>query len=420
MPKGKVNREGLILGIDVGSVSISVISIDMRGSILKQAYALHHGNIRGTLDDLINEYQGQEIIGMASPSGKVHFREDVSIYDQQVALIEAMASMELNARSLLHVGAERFFLIELDDEGNYLQTSHSSSCAAGTGSFLDQQALRLNLTDTAHLSDIALQNQSSIPDIAARCSVFAKTDLIHAQQKGYGLEAICDSLCKGLADNISDTLFNKAVPESPIYMSGGVSKNRSVVRHLQRIIGKEIRIHPWSHHLPALGAAQLLRKEIQTGKEPTGIDPQQILVDHGALDYFFRPLNEPAAISQDNIVEEQYIHSPVRADHTMGVQVDRFKVSSPDLMEFYLGIDVGSTSTKAVLVNTQGEAFAGFYTYTSGQPLKATLSLFEAIDHLAQENKSNYQIVACGTTGSGRKFIGGIVGANQVIDEITA
>ncbi len=120
--------------------------------------------------------------------------------------MEGISFLGLKARSILHVGAERFFLIELDEQGNYLQTSHSSSCAAGTGSFLDQQAIRLMLKDTSHLSDMALQNQSPIPDIAARCSVFAKTDLIHAQQKGYGLEAICDSLCKGLADNIADTL----------------------------------------------------------------------------------------------------------------------------------------------------------------------------------------------------------------------
>jgi activator of 2-hydroxyglutaryl-CoA dehydratase len=190
----------------------------------------------------------------------------VRVFDQQVSLMEAASRLQLKARSILHVGAERFYLLALDEKGKYLQTSHSSSCAAGTGSFLDQQAVRLNLNDTGHLSDMALKNSSPIPDIAARCSVFAKTDLIHAQQKGYGLEAICDSLCKGLADNIADTLFNKSVPESPIYMSGGVSRNQSVVRHLQRIIGKEILIHPLSEHWPALGAAYLMLKELQTDK----------------------------------------------------------------------------------------------------------------------------------------------------------
>ena len=269
-------------------------------------------------------------------------------------------------------------------------------------------------------SNKALQNNSPIPDIAARCSVFAKTDLIHAQQKGYGLEAICDSLCKGLADNIADTLFNKSVPESPIYMTGGVSKNRSVVRHLQRILGKEIKIHPNSHHLPAIGAASLLLKEIQRGRVTAAHNLENILKDHGKLEYFFEPLKSAGTDTVDIEIVDHYVYEPVIADHTVGVQVDRFKIASEETSLFYLGIDVGSTSTKAVLLNETGEVYAGFYTYTSGQPLKAVQALFEAIDHLAVKSGVNYKFKACGTTGSGRKYIGSIINADQDVDEITA
>ena len=415
-----LSQRGLILGIDVGSVSISVVSMDLEGKLKEQSYMLHHGNVRGALDKMMKGYQEKDILGLASPSGKTHFTKQVSSYDQQVSLMEAARYLELHARSILHVGAERFYMVELDREGNYLQTSHSSSCAAGTGSFLDQQAIRLKLKDTAHLSDMALQNSSLIPDIAARCSVFAKTDLIHAQQKGYGLEAICDSLCKGLADNIADTLFNKTIPETPIYMSGGVSKNQSVVRHLQRIIGKEIKVHPNSEHLPAIGAAQLLLKEITGGKEPPALNLDKILIEQSSREYFYEALGDPSAVSQEISIEEQYNYSPKKTDHTADIQVDRFALSEPWVPEFYLGIDVGSTSTKAVLLNISGEPFAGFYTYTSGQPLKAVQALFEAIDHLSVKSHTDFHIEACGTTGSGRKFIGGIVQADQDIDEITA
>jgi len=420
MRRGVKAAEGLVLGIDVGSVSISVACINTRGKLEDEAYALHHGNIRSTLDDLLKAYRQKNVVGLASPSGKTQFTKQVCSYDQQVSLMEAARILELKARSILHVGAERFYLLELDPEGKYLQTSHSSSCAAGTGSFLDQQAVRLKLNDTSHLSQMALQNSFPIPDIAARCSVFAKTDLIHAQQKGYGLEAICDSLCKGLADNIADTLFNKTIPESPIYMSGGVSKNQSVVRHLQRIIGKEITVHPHSEHLPVLGAAHLLLKEIEAGKKLPAPDLTEIVVHQEALDYFYEALGDPAALSQEITIEENYIHQPQLSDHTAHVQVDLFGMSDPGLPEYYLGIDVGSTSTKAVLLNTNGEPFAGFYTYTSGQPLKAVQALFEAMDHLATRNQIDFLIEACGITGSGRKFIGGIVQADQDIDEITA
>ncbi|MEN8226603.1 MAG: acyl-CoA dehydratase activase [Bacteroidota bacterium] len=420
MNKGPQIEKGLILGIDVGSVSISVACIDAGGRLIKEAYALHYGKVRSVLDELMKEYNSVEIAGIATPSGKAHFIEDVHIFDQQVSMMEGMSSLGLNARSILHVGAERFFLIELDDQGNYLQTGHSSSCAAGTGSFLDQQAIRLNLKDTSHLSDMALQNKSPVPDIAARCSVFAKTDLIHAQQKGYGLEAICDSLCKGLAANIADTLFNKSVPESPIYMSGGVSKNRSVVRHLQRILGKEIKIHPHSHHLPAIGAAYLLLKKIEAGAEKFDLKTDSLLMDRGELEYFFEPLKKPGSAFGDIEITEHSVYFPVKTDHTLEVQIDRIGVLSPGTIQLYLGIDVGSTSTKAVLMNEDGEAIAGFYTYTSGQPLKAVQALFEAMEHLALESKAAFKIKACGTTGSGRKFIGSIIRADQDVDEITA
>ncbi len=420
MPGKIPPHSGLILGIDVGSVSISVLAMNREGSLKEEAYMLHHGNVRKALDQMLGKYLNQKIVGIATPSGKSHFTKQVQVFDQQVAIIEAAAFLELNARSILHVGAERFYLVELDPEGNYLQTSHSSSCAAGTGSFLDQQALRLNLKDTGHLSEMALKNSSPVPEIAARCSVFAKTDLIHAQQKGYGLEAICDSLCKGLADNIADTLFNKSMPESPIYMSGGVSMNQSVVRHLQRIIGKEIRVHPQSHHLPAIGAARLLWKELEGGKAPAPPDLSNLLIDHGVLDYFYEPLSPTEVTGQDISIQENYTYHPSISDHTAGIQVDRFSLSYTMEMQFYLGIDVGSTSTKAVMLHRDGEPYAGFYTYTLGQPLKAVQALFEAIDNLAVKTGNGFQILSCGTTGSGRKFIAGIVGADQDYDEITA
>jgi activator of 2-hydroxyglutaryl-CoA dehydratase len=181
---GKTHDSGLILGVDVGSVSVSVVSLDLAGTLKEYSYRLHHGHIRGKLDEMLMQYKDQKILGVASPSGQSHFTSQVRVFDQQVSLMEAASRLQLKARSILHVGAERFYLLALDEKGKYLQTSHSSSCAAGTGSFLDQQAVRLNLNDTGHLSDMALKNSSPIPDIAARCSVFAKTDLIHAQQKG--------------------------------------------------------------------------------------------------------------------------------------------------------------------------------------------------------------------------------------------
>ena len=128
------------------------------------------------------------------------------------------------ARSILIIGAEKFGLIQLDRQGNYRTFRANTGCAAGTGSFLDQQALRLKLENTAALSALAQRNTGAIPKIASRCAVFAKTDLVHAQQEGYLLEEICDGLCYGLAKNVVDVLFSGQTPLGPVLLTGGVAK----------------------------------------------------------------------------------------------------------------------------------------------------------------------------------------------------
>ena len=152
------------------------------------------------------------------------------------------------------VGGEKFGLIQFDTRGNYQHYKANTSCAAGTGSFLDQQAERLNLSGSAELSEIAMQNRGPVPKIASRCAVFAKTDLVHAQQEGYRLEQICDGLCLGLAKNIADTLFSGRIPPDPIIFTGGVARNRAVVRHMQALTGKTI-IAGDTHLYGAIGAA---------------------------------------------------------------------------------------------------------------------------------------------------------------------
>ena len=87
MPGKKLSHRGLILGIDVGSVSISVVALDRDGVLTDKAYKLHQGNVRKALDQLLKKYLDQEIIAVASPSGKSHFKEGIRVFDQQCTFI---------------------------------------------------------------------------------------------------------------------------------------------------------------------------------------------------------------------------------------------------------------------------------------------------------------------------------------------
>ena len=174
----------------------------------------------------------------AKTAGTPEFIRAELCVDEQVAMLRAARQFypeDLSA--LLHVGGEKFSLSRFDTQGNYTGARHNTSCAAGTGSFLDQQAGRLKLTGSGEISRMALENKGQRPDIATRCAVFAKTDLIHAQQEGYDIPQICDGLCYGLAKNIANTLFKQRLPSGTIVFCGGVARNTAVRSHLEFLLG---------------------------------------------------------------------------------------------------------------------------------------------------------------------------------------
>jgi len=228
-----------ILGIDIGSVSISVAEISPVKEIVKTAYEFHHGDPVEHLKNILKDFGPSEAYRIASTSSTPPIIKVNKHYDNMVSIIAAARHLHDKIGSILIVGAEKFGIIHFNKKGEYLNYKANTSCAAGTGSFLDQQAQRLNLSGIEELSEIAFKNSSSIPKIASRCAVFAKTDIVHAQQAGYSLSEICDGLCYGLAKNIVDTLFITDQTNSPIIFAGGVSKNGAVIKHIRDIIGKD-------------------------------------------------------------------------------------------------------------------------------------------------------------------------------------
>jgi len=411
-----------ILGIDIGSVSISLVVMDLSGRILKTLYLFHQGQIRECLRSATQQLDLTGLRGITVCNVPGFKQELLTSFNPQLAIIKATKVLCSEAKSLLIVGAEKFSLIKFDEKGNFESVRSNSSCAAGTGSFLDQQAFRLNLPGIEVLSEVALKNKGPIPDIASRCSVFAKTDLIHAQQRGYSLEAICDSLCKGLATNIVDTLFNQESSLMPIFFAGGVSKNAAVIRHLEELLNTRFLLHEYSHCLGAVGACYLLleEKQIPPMKMITSLDEVLLPEDTGKI-YFYPPLAITRAGYLDFKGKNSWSFKPAVSSHPVDVQIDQYvSLTKGKKYETLLGIDIGSTSTKAILTNTDHFPLAGFYTYTAGKPAQAIQAVFESVDDLIKQKGIRLCINGVGTTGSGRKFIGKIIHSDLIVDEITA
>ena len=131
-------------------------------------------------------------------------------------------------------------------------------CAAGTGSFLSSQAKRLNI-DINDFGPLALKSNNPAK-IAARCSVFAESDLVHKAQLGYKKEDIAAGLCKSIVINYLNNVGKGMKIEEPIVFQGGVSKNPCVVKYFKEILKKDVKVLEDGHLMGAYGIAILSKK----------------------------------------------------------------------------------------------------------------------------------------------------------------
>ncbi len=407
------------LGIDVGSVSVSLVLIDPAGTTRKSAYRFHRGKVQETLRSMLEEIEGTPVLGVACTDGCPPIIPEARRFDARVALISACRRRFPAARAILYVGGEKFGLIRFDWDGGYRGARTSSSCAAGTGSFLDQQARRLGFIAIDELVRRALSSTGVSPKISTRCAVFARTDLAHAQQEGYSLEEICDGLCRGLSQNIVDTLLGGEKVEGPILFAGGVAQNASVRRHLEHILGQNLICPDDARLFGAVGAATLLA-DLGGRPEARPLFPDDLLsTSEEKKDYFFPAL--PGEPAEGTASEERRLHSggPFSTRHPVEVDLYRSPNHAGEI-DVCLGIDVGSTSTKAILIDQARQPVAGFYTRTLGSPLTAVQAISEAMEDWQARTGATLRFRGAGTTGAGRKFIGTLVKADLVVDEITA
>lgn len=409
-----------ILGIDAGSVAVSAVLLNSDRNIIKTFYHLHHGAIRETIIDILKSIDISELGGIASTASTPDIIKNAFKYDNQLALITAVKKFHPEARTILNVGGENFGLITFNESGEYESYKTNSTCAAGTGSFLDQQVKRLKIESIEKFSEIAFPNKENTPPIASRCAVFAKTDLIHAQQEGYSIQQICDSLCEGLVKNIADTLFGDEVIKKPVIFTGGVSRNKAVIKHLTNFLGSVPVVEENSYLYGAIGAALIYLNERSRSFDATHIKNAEsfIIENKTKLEYGYQPL-ELRLSGYPDFKSLEKINFVSSEKGGSSVEVDVYEKLEP-LNKVYMGIDIGSTSTKAVLIDENSNILAGFYTMTAGQPLKATQLIFEAVDSISTRQNISFQFMGTATTGAGRKFIGKIIGADQIIDEITS
>lgn len=317
--------------------------------------------------------------------------------DETTAVVESVRDSGGGFSHIVNVGASSIRAIELDPLGVFKGYRENTLCAAGTGSFLDEQMRRMNF-DYSSLQSI--QFVENAPDIATRCAVFAKSDLIHRQQEGFTREEMWNGLAKGVVLTMLSSSFRGEIPETNILFCGGLFQNMIVREWVSRLV-PHAKFLANGNHLVALGAV-LWRKNnphanVFYQKENQNADDRRhVLSVTKSIPY--RDTAESTVMRNGN--EIRIIRAPLPGE------------------KMALGIDIGSTSTKAVLLGEDGEVAIDIYRKTAGDPICAVREIFAELSGAVKA--STAVITACATTGSGRKLAGKIIGADLIVNEITA
>lgn len=255
------------LGVDVGSVSTNVVALDRAGEVLASVYLRTRGQPITAVQQGIREAgdmlpAGVEVVG-AGTTGSARYLTGVVIGADLVKneiTSHAVAAEHVcpGVRTVIEIGGQDSKLILLRD-GVVTDFSMNTVCAAGTGSFLDHQAARLQIP-VEEFGGLALEAKDGA-QIAGRCSVFAESDMIHKQQVGYPVEEIVLGLCRALVRNYLNNLAKGKRLEPPVVFQGGVAANVGIKRAFEEALGLEVTIPACHDVMGAIGVALLTMEE---------------------------------------------------------------------------------------------------------------------------------------------------------------
>ncbi len=397
-----------IIGLDAGSVSVKTVVLDDQGALLTRHYLKHRGRPVHTALEILRTIltifgkEGDCSIAITGSAGRlIADILEVEPVNEIAAQAYATAKLYPHIRTIIEMGGEDSKLILLDKAG-IKDFSMNSVCAAGTGSFLDQQAERLRLS-VESFSELSLKSRKP-PRIAGRCSVFAKSDMIHLQQIATPLEDIVAGLCFAVARNFKGSIARGRSIVPAVSFQGGVAANKGMVRAFREVLELDDLFIPADFALMgALGAAMKARDEQRDS--PFRVE---------ALAQYLANALQPG-IGHPPLVQDGDAFHERHAAETAG--------TAPALPEAgrriqgYMGIDIGSISTNVAVIDSEGNLLSKRYLMTAGRPIEAVR---QGLRETAEELGGRVEIAGVGTTGSGRYMIADFVGADIVKNEITA
>ncbi|NBH84456.1 2-hydroxyglutaryl-CoA dehydratase [bacterium C-53] len=390
----KKNEKLYTLGIDIGSTTVKIAVLNESHKIMFSDYERHFANIRETLYNLLDKAFAElgdiPVSPMITGSGGLTLANHLGVpfVQEVIAVSTALTDYAPKTDVAIELGGEDAKIIYFED-GNVEQRMNGI-CAGGTGSFIDQMASLLQ-TDATGLNEYA-KNYKSLYTIAARCGVFAKSDIQPLINEGATKEDLSASIFQSVVNQtISGLACGKPIRGHVAFLGGPLhflsELKGAFIRTLK--LDDEHTIAPENSHLfAAIGSALNYKEEIQTT-----LGSMAEKLSHDIKLEFEVTRMEPLFASDEEFREFESRHNT-------------HKVKSGDLASYtgecYLGIDAGSTTTKVALVGKNGDLLYSFYDNNNGSPLATTIRAIKEIYSILPED---VKIVHSCSTGYGESLI---------------
>lgn len=255
------------LGVDIGSISTKGVIIDEDENILAKSYIWTEGDPLGATKRLLKNLEkdfdedSYRVLGCGTTGSArrlVGSALSATVVKNEItAHAIGTSSIHPDVRTILEIGGQDSKIILMED-GIAVDYAMNTLCAAGTGAFLSSQAQRLGIP-VEEMGALALQSENPSP-IAARCTVFAESDLVHKLQVGHSKSDIIAGLCQAVAGNYLNNVAKGKKIREPIVFQGGVSKNQGVVKAFNDSLHTQVIVDENGHLMGALGVAILAKK----------------------------------------------------------------------------------------------------------------------------------------------------------------
>lgn len=383
------------MGIDVGSTTIKIYITDQDDNCIYSKYERHYSDIQATIKTLINDVKEQfgnlEVTAVMTGSGGLSLSSclDVKFVQEVIACTKTIETYIPECDVAIELGGE-------DAKITYFQGSleqrMNGTCAGGTGAFIDQMASLLQ-TDAGGLNELA-KNYQMIYPIASRCGVFAKTDVQPLINEGANKEDIAISIFQAVVNQtISGLACGKPIRGKVAFLGGPLyflDQLRQRFIETLNLQDDEIIFPDNSQLFVAMGATLLAKEE----EKPTTIEAliekldnidETMLASEDTLDPLFADEND-----RNEFRHRHYINK-VRKNDIKGY-----------VGNVYLGLDVGSTTTKAVLIDDNDSLLYSFYDSNEGNPLDVVVKIVKDIYDFIPPN---VKLVRSGVTGYGEALI---------------